>query len=461
MKQFFTLFSALVLTSSAFAQYTQNFEGTVTSGCTVVNNVFKTTTPGEVITGTGSLYSNPPVNGSATRDFSTPYLNINTTSLTVYFNYKLNESLNGQAERTIQIGLEDAGGFTSLTTILMDKNNDPEVSTPFNQTFTVATGRKRLALKMGGSNGAGSVRIIIDDLSASANSVYVGGCNSAPIAVSDNFTTLASIPYSANVTGNDSDPDGEAITAAILTQPLATEGTVSFNSNGDFTFTPAPGFLGGPVSFTYQVTDNGYTPLSSSAATVTINYPELAMLPVQLISFSGSVVSSRVELKWMVAENETGSYFEVEKSVDGRNFTSAAVVFITSKTGTDNYSFNEKTELTGTAYYRLRIVNKNGTTVQSKIVVLKNEKAVNGGNSSLVVAQSSGASVTFNYKALKSGVYNVNVYSVNGARLITTKLNLQEGKNATSLRVDGLASSGVYVLEVINGADRSITKFLK
>jgi hypothetical protein len=219
--------------------------------------------------------------------------------------------------------------------------------------------------------------------------------------------------------------------------------------------------LGGPVSFTYQVTDNGYTPLSSSAATVTINYPELAMLPVQLISFSGSVVSSRVELKWMVAENETGSYFEVEKSVDGRNFTSAAVVFITSKTGTDNYSFNEKTELTGTAYYRLRIVNKNGTTVQSKIVVLKNEKAVSGGNSSLVVAQSSGASVTFNYKALKSGVYNVNVYSVNGARLFTTKLNLQEGKNATSLRVDGLASSGVYVLEVINGADRSITKFLK
>ena len=73
MKQIFTLATVLVLAKLSFAQYSQNFDGTITSGCTVVTNSYQTTTGGEVITGSGSLYSNPPVTGSSTRDFSTPF----------------------------------------------------------------------------------------------------------------------------------------------------------------------------------------------------------------------------------------------------------------------------------------------------------------------------------------------------------------------------------------------------
>ena len=97
-----------------------------------VTNSYQTTTAGEVITGAGSLYSNPPVTGSSTRDFSTPFLNINSTSLTVSFNYKLSSNLVGQAERTIQIGLEDNNGFTLLYTIL---KVSPLVSKSFAKTL--------------------------------------------------------------------------------------------------------------------------------------------------------------------------------------------------------------------------------------------------------------------------------------------------------------------------------------
>lgn len=458
MKQIFTLSTAIILANFTFAQYSQNFDGTITSGCTIVTNAYKTTTAGEVIAGTGSLYSNPPVNGSSTRDFSTPFLNINSTSLTVSFNYKLNSNLTGQAERTIQIGLEDSNGFTLLHTILMDRDNDPEISTPFNQTFTVATGAKRLAVKMGGSQGNGAVRVIIDDLYASASSWYVGGCNTAPTIQNDVYDAPVSGAYNGStVLANDFDIDGETLSVpSIVTN--SPDGTVVLNNDGSFTFTPNAGFTGSSTSFTYQASDNGFDPLSATA-TVTITFPVLIVLPIELKSFNGSLLNNKVQLKWFVDENETGIRFDIQKSTDGKNFSNVGVVFTTSKTGTDSYSFNETTELTSVGYYRLKIVNKNGSVAYSKILVLKNEKEINANR--LVILQNQGTSVTFNYTTSKAGTYKVNVYNVSGAKLFTTTANMQAGINSSSLKADSLVSSGVYILEVLNGADRNITKFIK
>jgi hypothetical protein len=38
---------------------------------------------------------------------------------------------------------------------------------------------------------------------------------------------------------------------------------------------------------------------------------------------------------------------------------------------------------------------------------------------------------------------------------------MQKGLNATSLEANRLMSNGIYVLEVTNGTDRSVTKFIK
>jgi hypothetical protein len=122
MKKISTLCAILILTfvTKSFGQYIQNFDASnsLTSGCSIVANTDRTTTTGEVINGSGNLFSNPPVNGSGIRDYATPYLNIVSNSFTVSFNYKLNENLNGQATRTIEIGLLDKNGvYTSLNTI--------------------------------------------------------------------------------------------------------------------------------------------------------------------------------------------------------------------------------------------------------------------------------------------------------------------------------------------------------
>ncbi len=72
-------------------------------------------------------------------------------------------------------------------------------------------------------------------------------------------------PLNANVLTNDSDPDGDAITAHLATNPA--HGNLSLNPDGSFTYSPAAGFLG-TDSFTYFDNDGV---LNGNTATVNLN----------------------------------------------------------------------------------------------------------------------------------------------------------------------------------------------
>lgn len=475
MKTISTLTVCLFLIINAgFAQYTQNFEeSSLSSGCALVVNADRTTSTAEIITGTGSLYSVPPVNGSGTRDYATPYLNIiditntlaTTTSLNISFDYKLNQTLNGSAVRTIEIGLLDKNGvFTSLDNITMNAANDPIIPVSFNKNYTsVSTGVKRLALRMGGAQGNGSVRIIIDNLYASANAYYNttdGTCNSAPIAQNDVYTSLTPTTYTAlvSVLNNDSDPNGETLsTPVIATQ--SPDGTVVMNANGTFTFTAATGFTGSSTTFTYSVSDNGYD-VASATATVTINFVGAAPLPIKLLSFSGNILNSKAQLSWSVAENETGDHFEIEKSTDGKTFSNAGVLFTTNKIGKETYSFREASPLTATTYYRLKVINKDNSTSYSKIITLKTDKETAA--SSLTIVQNPVTStLQFQHTATESGISKAILYNAAGVRVMSKDISVQKGSNAVSINLDHTINQGTYILEISSGRERSVAKLIK
>src|SRR5207247_1142649 len=69
----------------------------------------------------------------------------------------------------------------------------------------------------------------------------------------------------AGVLGNDTDIDGDTLTAALVTGPA--HGTLTLNANGSFTYTPAANFNGSD-SFTYRASDAA---LTSNLATVTVS----------------------------------------------------------------------------------------------------------------------------------------------------------------------------------------------
>ena len=103
--------------------------------------------------------------------------------------------------------------------------------------------------------------------------------NHPPVAVDDAYATDEDIELNVAAPGvldNDSDPDGDPITAIKVTDP--TDGALTLNADGSFTYAPDTGFFGSD-SFTYKAND---TLLDSNIVTVTITVNEVDTTPPQV-----------------------------------------------------------------------------------------------------------------------------------------------------------------------------------
>jgi hypothetical protein len=477
MKRFSTLMTAVAVffTVQANAQnYSENFETALTSsghGCVDTTDIMwasqaHNVTKKYVITGSGSAYAEPPVSGTTVRVFGSPYLSL-LPSTTISFKYQLTSNLQGGATRFINVGTIDSlGNFTSIDSFGLVWNNTTIVSKSYNVTFPGTTVR-RVAIRVGGAGGDGNSRVAFDDIAVNAPMYNGGVCNMAPIAVNDfYYPTLSGQVYSGNVitdgSGNDRDPDGGTLTAQVLSAPDAvTVGTLVFNTDGSFSFTPVAAFTGGLVTFTYRIADNGYA-IASATATVTLDYPApiFTPMPVKLMSFAGSIANNKAQLRWSVADNETGDHFQVLRSVDGKNFTEAGMVFINNKVGAESYNFTDKQDLDAVTYYKLKVVNKDKSVTYSNVIILKNATGKNAAGIS-ILKNPVESTLTFTYTAASATQSNVAIYSASGVKVYSSRLSSQKGINAVSLSLDSHMVAGTYILEVTNGAERMVTKLLK
>ncbi len=94
----------------------------------------------------------------------------------------------------------------------------------------------------------------------------------------------------------------------------------------------------------------------------------LNILPVRLTSFEAKVNSCNVQLYWKTASEENFSFFQVQQSPDGINYTNQAKV--NSHGSINGGSYNYAGSLPGSnVYYRLQMVDKDGAIAYSPVVV--------------------------------------------------------------------------------------------
>ena len=96
----------------------------------------------------------------------------------------------------------------------------------------------------------------------------VQASNDPPVAAADGYTVneeeTLTVAAGAGVLNNDNDPNGDGMTSTLLQSPA--HGTLTFNADGSFTYTPVADYFGTDV-FTYRAGDGSFM---GNAAQVTL-----------------------------------------------------------------------------------------------------------------------------------------------------------------------------------------------
>jgi len=172
-------------------------------------------------------------------------------------------------------------------------------------------------------------------------------------------------------------------------------------------------------------------------------------LPVVLGSFTGVNKGSYNELKWIVSQEDNLLHYVLEKSTDGRNFQVLETV-------PSRNSFIEtiyvENDVIGTAssvnYYRLKMVNQDGSFTYSGIVQIRKH----GKSNYTVVGNPFTDRIIIQYTLTVTRNLEACIYDTKGRLISATGLDGALGNGSLVLENLGSLSRGTYILRVHDGA---------
>lgn len=177
-----------------------------------------------------------------------------------------------------------------------------------------------------------------------------------------------------------------------------------------------------------------------------------APLPVTLLSFGAQASGKEVSINW-VTTNESGlKHYEVEKSVNGRDFKPVAVTEALNRTATHTYTAIDANLVAGVSYYRLKIINTDGSYTYSKIATVKTKVFDLG-----VYPNPVKTDLTVQHEEADVAAV-ITVINLNGKTAMSVPV--QSGAVQTNINTTMLAP-GSYTLVYINNGVRQTRQFIK
>jgi hypothetical protein len=200
----------------------------------------------------------------------------------------------------------------------------------------------------------------------------------------------------------------------------------------------------GPATCTFGVI-NGPA-LTSSNATFGVIFQSSITLPVVLVQFLATKNDDgSVKVSWATSQEENSNYYDVERSRDQAEWSSIGTVKARGYSSTtSNYFLNDKSPISGTGYYRLKMVDLDGKFTYSKAIPITTD------NSSLpLVIYSNPFSDQIRLKINVSRPQNLimTVSDMLGKTYISQSYQAQSGDNFVNLQ-PSIGSSGMYILRI-------------
>ena len=214
----------------------------------------------------------------------------------------------------------------------------------------------------------------------------------------------------------------------------------------------------------YDFTNPDYRPADGSIALDNYDFTDES-LPVTLTSFTGSSVKNDNILRWQTATEAGNKGFELQRSLNGRDYSAIAFVNTKAVNGNSNnaidYSYVDANAANTTFYYRLKQVDANGRFSISRVVILTKSRNGTFVQASIYpnpVADNLNVKVT----SSESKTVTLVVSDAYGRTIARKVVNVTPGENTFSINLKG-AIQGNYFLNMISadGTKAKAEKFIK
>jgi hypothetical protein len=175
-------------------------------------------------------------------------------------------------------------------------------------------------------------------------------------------------------------------------------------------------------------------------------------LPVHLLNFTAVPAASNVDVKWTTTSEINNDFFNVEKSLDGKNWSVIGQVKGAGNTeALTNYNFLDANPVMGMQYYRLQQNDINGDFTYSSIAPVNFSASV----TSTLNIYPIPANNFLNVELPGASEMLVTIYNANGQKVF-------EATSGSLLNIDiQNFNAGLYIVEVKADNNVSTAKFLK
>jgi glucose/arabinose dehydrogenase len=208
--------------------------------------------------------------------------------------------------------------------------------------------------------------------------------------------------------------------------------------------------------FRLTVTDGAGLSTTDSAKI----YPPCAggSLPLVLRKFSVTPKGNENLVKWVTEAAYELEAFEIERSVDSRNFISINRQTAINGTSIKEYSYPDNSFPSGTNYYRLKMIEIDHTVRYSAIIKVSSE----GKPESLVISPNPViGNFAIRYNATEQGSVVIRINDMSGKLINTINETVSRGPNIIYVQNEPIWKPGMYVVSIQQGEVMQQGKFIK
>lgn len=168
-------------------------------------------------------------------------------------------------------------------------------------------------------------------------------------------------------------------------------------------------------------------------------------LPLNLLSFNGTIRNEEADLSWRTSSEINVKHFELERSADGSRFDNVAILKASNTSGQHDYRYTDagfSKLIVPNVYYRLRMVDLDGSYKYSKVVRLAQPNRI---NTVKVYPNPVKDMLQIQVQSAANGDFTLRVVDAQGRLMLSRKYGVTTGPQILSLPVQTLAK-GWYVL---------------